>query len=1376
MEYNLGYREIIPDQTAVEKWTEFTLNTGGTQSTLQDIKVSERSGGYSYKDQSKYYTRNRFIYWRIHHEVLELVEQSLDVNLIGNRIRYRFVNTTVLDGITIHEAFNSVVILVATASSVHRLSFPHPDSIHSQEHVFPRLGIEYSAKSIFAETTSNDAKNPASFYVINNTSSVADSPIPCTSATGLSISQQQFFFALSYNTGVILLIKLDAITGNSTSTELKQHNDALIMPRFISRAFRGKNNKEKIAVSMLFQEIASETYLFCLCEDGNVQLWSTSKKYCSLVTDFTPSGNQGSIKAQGPDSNSFIIGILLCFSTHSTIQILKPNVENGSFSLKPFLSAFMPKDQDVIDFAITYSEDIWAVFRSPHGEASVSYYRNGNWVSCVLENPLDALEIPINEEMEAKQNYIDFIFQPGRFPISVINKALSIYRKSNIITDTGLPTHVLKERVCAVIDAQVNAELEERDYSEEEVIDMFNNCWQKFYSCCVEYYEKLSRSDVVDVVTSGVVIIKKLYVSLIRPMDILEAVALNASLSAEEIEHEKEFLAPGCAKQLLKLVKILLYLDDNLPYSMKMNFDKNLKHLKSPIAAMNEFFSNDLNPGEEDTLSNLDIIYNVAVNVDQIDNIEELMIVLLDLLDIGQPDLPDGYDKIEKTKWLIHLGHLYGSQFAVSFVTNSLQQIISVRCLLIFQRLLTLGAFQQFVDLQKISGGLEDGILERTSILTQCYFTLVWLFHTPIHPPQSLDSENCASILNLNGLIKNAWIHCGSQYHNKNITIAELFLQSAGSTVIRLLLSKREIPHTLIFFSLTELNFKWPVCNNTIFPEFLLSSSQYLHVQEYTRLLSRWCHSNSYTRKFLLGCSLLDSGEHFKAYDVFNKAGHGVGVDDFLKKKVVQVNDIFNRERLTVMYYLKVIKLFEQQNLYDLIINLAKYAIEFADQNDPELPTLYSIVFLNHLHLGQYKEAYDSLVSNPDGDRKKDCLRQLVVSLFNSKMLDTLMNFSFSGMQDDLERIIEGRARSLDVVNNDYYNFLYAFHTLKGSMRKAACVMYEQAFRLSIDNTDTCIKILEKQCKCYIAAINSLNLVKKEDAWIVKPFLNEEMDVVISDSPRRGRGECTHIKIHLKKQVEVLEINDILKEYFLCKARLRLLKFSPENLNKVSSVLSPYEVIGILTNVGFYKDALEICKMFNISPETVLSGLAANCVRLDETQCNSAWEWLTENDITELGDGTAANLAWRLLESFLNKYEAEGSSCLHRAITYKLLQLGVFIPHWLLASYKLRNPSELLRLLFDNGRLEESAQLAIDYAKAVLGHGKDHFNIKYSMLPHVPTTWLPLNIYDLILLELENHGKTDSEYKELHEELFEVMEKYYKTAASVSDDKIKLLR
>lgn len=32
----------------------------------------------------------------------------------------------------------------------------------------------------------------------------------------------------------------------------------------------------------------------------------------------------------------------------------------------------------------------------------------------------------MDDEIEAKQNYIDFIFHPGRFPVAVINKALSV--------------------------------------------------------------------------------------------------------------------------------------------------------------------------------------------------------------------------------------------------------------------------------------------------------------------------------------------------------------------------------------------------------------------------------------------------------------------------------------------------------------------------------------------------------------------------------------------------------------------------------------------------------------------------------------------------------------------------------------------------------------------------------------------------------------------------------------------------------------------------------------------------------------------------------------------------------------------------------------
>lgn len=79
--FSLSYREVIPDQTVPETWKEITLNTGefrkkykipvyfvvifagGTQSTLQDIKISEKANGYCYRDALKHYTRNRFIYW-----------------------------------------------------------------------------------------------------------------------------------------------------------------------------------------------------------------------------------------------------------------------------------------------------------------------------------------------------------------------------------------------------------------------------------------------------------------------------------------------------------------------------------------------------------------------------------------------------------------------------------------------------------------------------------------------------------------------------------------------------------------------------------------------------------------------------------------------------------------------------------------------------------------------------------------------------------------------------------------------------------------------------------------------------------------------------------------------------------------------------------------------------------------------------------------------------------------------------------------------------------------------------------------------------------------------------------------------------------------
>lgn len=48
----------------------------------------------------------------------------------------------------------------------------------------------------------------------------------------------------------------------------------------------------------------------------------------------------------------------------------------------------------------------------------------------------------------------------------------------------------------------------------------------------------------------------------------------------------------------------------------------------------------------------------------------------------------------------------------------------------------------------------------------------------------------------------------------------------------------------------------------------------------------------------------------------------------------------------------------------------------------------------------------------------------------------------------------------------------------------AGSVMYEQAFRLRQHNN---IKSLEKQVKCYLAAINALSLCEFKYAWVLIP-------------------------------------------------------------------------------------------------------------------------------------------------------------------------------------------------------------------------------------------------------------------------------------------------
>jgi len=66
---------------------------------------------------------------RITDNVLELVEESLDINLTGNHLELQFTDGILLPVVYIFESHTHISVLAATTNSVHRIVFSHPERL-----------------------------------------------------------------------------------------------------------------------------------------------------------------------------------------------------------------------------------------------------------------------------------------------------------------------------------------------------------------------------------------------------------------------------------------------------------------------------------------------------------------------------------------------------------------------------------------------------------------------------------------------------------------------------------------------------------------------------------------------------------------------------------------------------------------------------------------------------------------------------------------------------------------------------------------------------------------------------------------------------------------------------------------------------------------------------------------------------------------------------------------------------------------------------------------------------------------------------------------------------------------------------------------------
>ncbi|KAI4461367.1 nuclear pore complex protein [Holotrichia oblita] len=965
-EYNFGYREVIPDQTLIEKWKEITLNTGGRQSTLQDIKVAERSNGYCYRDSSKPHTRNRFIYWRIIHDILEIIEQSLDITLAGNALRYRFVDTPILDGISIHETCTSVIVLVPTVCSIHRLVFPHPDRLHRQDEL---LGThpELVVPSIFSEASVAQAKNPATFHIITNPVS-AGSQLPHCAASWFTWSDEEAYFILSYLSGDVLLIK-QLQNGACDSIELKFES---IVPRFLhglAEKFRSKGSDGNVIVSVVLHTVGLETYALTLCKNGHLRIWSCTKYQCIAVSDIlteTLSNNslQGAQnhvlkKAVGDNETDFILGVVLNFISECQFHILKPIINGNQFRLIKLNTLYSP-GVDLVDFSLTTAR-IWSVWRGEDGECSVysaalshGGERGSHWIPVVLESLPHPSEVPNNPDLDPKQLYLEYIFYPGRFSLNIISKALSIYKKSAAIADINLSIGVLKQRVCMAVENEIQAELQECEVSDDEYLDCATWCWSRFYSCCVQYHVSGLRPLGVLLLpaVSGAVLLKKCTYSFLRPLDVLEHLFLCSNYLTRDhfTSHPQLGVSFEETDDLIELTSVLVHVDTQLSDLFKQTFDNELRQLKSPDTIMANLVD-EVMTGMSEEFS-----YYVVPKLSNCRDVYNALHRLLELLRLEQ--CVEDIEKIP-AELQVSIDHLFSSQLGISFASQCLKQQLQTR-FTISRNLLALQTI--ILKIKKENWNFVEAVrsvcIPETVVLIQAYKVMTWLSDltaqstvTSEATMQKLSPLKLAPVFNL-------------KINLNGMSLMDLFIGSVGGFEAHKMMFKRELdedslPHwdvALLQYLDKLMLLLWPVNGNTIFAEWLLCSGQHIWLQQYVRYLHTWCEWDHLSRNFLLAASFLTSGEFQKAYDLFLKAAKGVYSEQFLIERISISNFIGENANHCILYFFKVIQLFELHGALNYAILVADTALTITEEDDPLKVSVLtgSVMYEQAFRLSQY--------------------------------------------------------------------------------------------------------------------------------------------------------------------------------------------------------------------------------------------------------------------------------------------------------------------------------------------------------------------------------------------------------------------------------------
>ncbi|XP_039860058.1 nuclear pore complex protein Nup160 [Simochromis diagramma] len=1380
-----SYIEICGfEREAERRPRELTANLG-VSVPPGSLKFPDSAGAFHYEESGKLLsvTSNRFIHWSTSGDSVVLVEQSLDTNLLNNAVRLRFTHCAVLPGgVTIQETLSNVVILISTNHSVHRLLLPHPTRMYRSE-----LVTELHMQSIFTDVGKLSLQDPAHSALIP--SSVGTTASPGTSFAWLSYHGDAHF-ALASPAGGITVVTLPSpdSQGNMSVLELKRSSVMQRLSGWMPTAIRGEHSPADLVLSLAVRELEEDSFIFALCQDHRLRMWSLREHGCLLEADmleYMPAckgvkrlpGHGHRLRLAFSSTTGLCVCVYLAVPRRGQFTVLQlVATDNNRYSLE-HISTLFSTQETLVDFTLT-SSDIWALWLDESNATVVKYISfehntAAQWNQVFVQPPPEE-EIHIGVDLDPRETYLEVLFSPLRFTASAIVKALQIFRRgSERIWD--LSWEALRKEVTLAVESELQSSITEFEFSQEEYRQLQVEFWSRFYSCCLQYQEVQASplGLTVSQHTGMVCLLRKGFLSYLLPCFAVDHLYLSHDqylLSEEETPVAED---PEAGRDVLQLVQCLRLISDTVSAEMAYEMEKALEYLQAPERAA-ELVLENLLCNDSDN-----VIVDVQNKLQDVRNPMAAMMVLLREMDL-ETDSEVGGDGLvapgQSLNLRIGLSQLYSGSTAVSVVSQAVCHMAMTRALFCRDLLILQKLYLRFGDNVFLGGGaqllqLQQDLIPRTSQLLSSY-------HLLKHVSQSLASSVPVSTIDANlqhltvlELSDTPTMTSGRSALNPQ-TVVELFYQTAARRlIVSQLFSNQQggalLVWTDVISSVVQLlaQLLWPSNPGFQFPECLLANCQYTQLQEYVRLIGPWCQVNIASCRFMLAQCYLANGEGQKALRCFQEAATEVEKEEFLMRLTGSEDEDAAVAPATprLQYYNKVLRLLEDVGLPELVIQLATLAITEAVGDVSSQAALWTRIFKHHLDLGHNSEAYDALTQNPDGSMQLDCLRQLVVVLCERSQLQDLVNFPYVNLHDEVVSIIESRARGLDLLTHNYYELLYAFHIARHNYRKAGTVMFEFGMRLGRE-VRTRLG-LQKQVNCYLAALNCLRLIRPEYAWIVQPVSGATYERPGASPKRNSDGEFPAEPV--KRQVDILEVRDLEKEYILSRSRLTLAQHHPPSA-AIAGGASAAELQVLLVQTGLFDSALVLSRTFNLSLTPVFEGLAFKCIKLQlggEESQNEAWSWLAVNQLSVVNtkESSTADEAWRLLASYLDKYPSTNGQH-HRYVIHKLLSHGVPLPDWLVKGYKRVDAPSLLRLLLNFDLLEAAAELVLEYVDAVLGRGHQYFGIERPLSATSPPAWLPYTSIDQLLQALNETHTQGALYNKVRDKLDE----YHRTVELMS--------